>query len=169
MPIRTPTRIRLIGLALTAAVSGLALASAGSASAQVYEWSPQKTATRLTGTLTFIPTDDNGPQFQCKVVLNFRTGNVKRGADALPEIISATTKGKGCETVQFLDLPWDVGATTPGTGTITRFGWSAATEGCEDLDGAGFLSMPDGTWTFVGACLEGTLTSNPPVTIVPRP
>src|SRR5471030_963255 len=137
MPTRTPTRIGLIGLALMAAVSGLALASAGSANAQVYEWSPQKTATRVTGTLTFRPAD-HGADFTCKVVLNFRTGNAKRGADALPTILSATVKGKGCESVHFLDLPWYVGADGVDTGGLSHYGWTSPTQQCDNTDGIFF-------------------------------
>jgi hypothetical protein len=170
MPTRTPTRAGLIGFALAAAVSGLALACAGSANAQSYEWSPQKTATRLTGTITFLPTLGNGASFQCKLVLNFRTGNVKRGADALPVIRSATVKGRGCESVKLSGLPWYVGADGPASASFSRFGWENGVESCEMVDGAPFVANSDGTWTFNSSeCINGSLTSSPPVSIVARP
>ena len=165
MLIGTRTRASFIGLALTAA-----LALAGSANAQAYEWSPQQTVTRLTGTLVFSPS--HGAPFQCKVVLNFRTGNVKRGEDSLPQVFGGAVKGRGCESVQLVDLPWYVGPVDPNNVSVSPFGWNGGIESCVAVDGSKFQVMSDGTWVLGGyypVCLTGSLTSNPPVTIVPRP
>jgi hypothetical protein len=57
--------MRSMNLAAVAAASGLSVTLAGSAHSQLlYEWSPQNTRTHLTGTLAFLPTDNNGGSFQ---------------------------------------------------------------------------------------------------------
>ncbi len=165
--------MRSMILALAAAFAGAAIASAGSVKAQTYEWSPQKTKVRLTGTITLTPQGGFGSPFQCKVEFGLRTGNVKRGEDALPQIDSGAVKGKGCENVRLLRLPWYVGAQAMypngyGTGSVSAFGWDGGVEYCQ-ADGVLFQSGPDGTWFFNGPCISGTLASNPPVTIIEQP
>jgi len=166
------TTMRPVILSAIAAMGGLAVASAGSANAQLaYEWSPQNTTTHLTGNLVFVPTDGNGALFQCKVAFDFYTGNIKKGADKLPKIISAKVKGKGCESVQILDLPWYVGAIDTQDGSLSYEYWNVGAEGCRDDNGSGFYVLTDGRWSMGvdGSCFQGYLTSNPPVTIVPVP
>lgn len=161
--------MRFMSYAFTVAMGGLALASACSVNAQDWEWSPQKTTTLLRGTLTFLPNNNEGAPFRCKVSLTFKTGNFKHGADALPQIISGKIRGKGCESVTFLDLPWYIGAYGDQLAGISQFGWGSGKEFCRN-DGVYFNVRTDGTWDFAaGTCFNGVLTSDPPVTIVALP
>jgi hypothetical protein len=172
--------MRSITLVLIAALGSLSLASPGSVAAQAYEWSPQKTSTHLTGKLTFVPDGFGGASFECKVSLTFRTGNIRRGEDALPHFVSGIVKGRGCENVSLYSIPWYSGVqASPGVdgpdtiASLSTYGWRGGIEGCTAYGGGrnGLNVTPDGkTWTFSNlGCLFGSLTANPPVTSVPVP
>jgi hypothetical protein len=155
---------------LVIAVGVTALASVESATAQTaYEWSPQNTRTRLTGTLGFVPNGGFGATIYCKVALDFETGNAKRGDDKLAIIRTAKVNGKGCENVQFIDLPWYVGTENLSYGSLSRFGWISNNEACENDLGDEFFLPGGGQWDFFDTCLSGFLTASPPVSIILKP
>lgn len=155
-----------------AALAAFALASAAGAQAQQLSWSPQKTKTRLTGELVFVP--DGGASFRCKVVWTFYTGKPNLGLKDLPAILSMSVKGRNCENVQFIGgLPTTVGAADRHTGNIQAVQWRAQGQTQQfncDRNGLAFIARSNGAWRFgPGNCLEGTLVSDPPVRIVPSP
>jgi hypothetical protein len=144
------------------AVTLMALASFGAAStASAYSLSPPDTAARLRGSLTFTPDEGSGIQpFKCKVTLHLQT-------KGLIKAITMDDSAPVCKGVGFLGLPWEVVVTGANSGVIgtVRFGSS---DGDCIQGGNAFQDNASGVWTLApGPCLSGTLTSTPPITIVP--
>lgn len=144
----------LTATALTACLMGQ--------SALGYTLAPPKTTSTLTGTLTLLP-QQSGQPLTCDVRFVLRTHERKP-----PEISGAYVKGKGlCSQVGFFSSPpWQVDANSATGGGIKGGGWTVGFEGC-GIPSTGFSVNSSGVWTLTPGCYSGTMTANPPVTIVP--
>jgi hypothetical protein len=135
-------------------LAALALATANTASA--YSWSADKTSVKLRGTLTLTP-NEGGQPFKCLVVMDLKT---KRS------IITAVKFPKNCNA-RFTGLPWNVDILTENSGGFAGGTFVSGNGDCV-TGSTEFTDSGSGIWTLAsGQCLSGTLTSNPPVTIVP--
>ena len=136
--------------------TALALATANTASA--YSWSSSKTSVKLRGTLTFTP-NEGGKPFKCLVVMDLKTKRTEITAVKFP-------KGD-CEGVGFSDIPWRVNILTQNSGHIAGGSYSSGDGICNTII-TQFQDNGSGIWTLpIGGCIGGTMTSKPPVTIVP--
>jgi hypothetical protein len=136
--------------------TALALSTANTASA--YSWSSDKTSVKLRGTLTFTPNEGSNPKpFKCLVVMDLKT---KRS------LITAVKFPKS-NCALFSDLPWNARILNQNSGGFTGGSFESSDGNCvtgstEFTDnGSGIFTLP------AGQCLSGTMTSKPPVTIVP--
>jgi hypothetical protein len=144
---KTPIAIALVGLTCL-------MANAASA----YSWQSDKTSVKLRGTLTFTPNEGSKQKpFKCLVVMDLKT---KRS------LITAVKFPKS-PCAHFNDLPWNVDILTQNSGGFTGGSFLSGDGICNTLvtqfqvDGSGIWALP------AGQCLSGTMTSKPPVTIVP--
>jgi hypothetical protein len=128
--------------------------------ASAYHLSPTNIRAKLRGTLTFYY-QGGQEAFKCKVVFELRTKNNAAG------ITHAKTGGnKDCLFPEFVGLPWVVGILNANSGQFGHFafigGGGQCTEGVEL-----FTDNASGIWKLpTGECVSGSLTSDPPVTIV---
>jgi hypothetical protein len=134
--------------------------SAGSASA--YQLSPPGIVSHLTGRLLLNP--PAGAPFECHVHWKLKTQN---GRGKPGKIVAATVvSNKACQAA-FVLLPWTIEVNDPDDGTILGGSFLNAEGGCTS-GSFGFSLNSSGIWAIpAGGCVSGTLTSNPPVTIVP--
>jgi hypothetical protein len=135
------------------------LACATATAASAYHLSPPDISARLRGTLTFTPDEGGSKPFHCKVTLYLKTKGIIKAA-------TVDSPG-GCHGLIFGNLPWFVGvnSATSGEFGIVDFTSSAGT-GIQDS--VQFQDNSSGVWSLPpGQIMSGTLTSRPPVTIVP--
>jgi hypothetical protein len=147
----------LSGLLLATA---LALALAAATDAAAYTWSPPNGSVHLHGRLTFTPNEGSKTHpFTCSVTMDFKPK---------PHVITAVRfPREDCEGVEFEAFPWDVYILQANAGSIGG-GTFLSGAGICVTDGTQFQDNGAGVWTLpAGQCLSGTLTSNPPTTIVP--
>jgi hypothetical protein len=141
----------------------VALIAATATAASAFSLSPPDTRAMLKGTLTLYP--GGGQPFKCKVTLRLRT---KDGAGAIESVKLDTSAG--CEGLRFAGLPWFVGLNNANSGQFGSgdMGFFGGGGNCSE-GGENFQDNASGIWTLPagGQCFSGTLTSNPPVTIVP--
>jgi hypothetical protein len=142
--------------------TALVLAAATDASA--YKLSPPDASVHLHGMMTFTPNENGGGHpkpFTCPVTLDLKTKNGEIKTVKFP-------KGVGsCEGINFQLLPWYIDIFNANSG---QFGFTGFISNDGDCGGMAnkFQVTKSGVWTFLtGQCLSGTLTSNPPTTIVP--
>jgi hypothetical protein len=134
-------------------------------SASAFSFSPPDSYGKLKGKLMLSP--DSGTPFACKVVMRVFTGK-GTSINQLPKIISARTTSQvtPCNHIIFSGFPWLMGAsslTTGGFGPVNFTGFG----NCSALT-ITFSDNASGVWTIpTGGCIAGTLTSTPPITIVP--
>jgi len=149
---KTPIAIVLVALALATATG-----------ASAYHFSPVRAAVHLHGKLTFTPNEGNGQPFTCSVTLDLKTKPLKTG----PSIIKAVKFPHGdCQGVEFDGFPWGVQILNANSGAFGGGSYASA-DGICVTDETHFQDNGSGIWTLpVGGCLSGTLTSNPPTTIV---
>jgi hypothetical protein len=151
-------------------IAGLtAFGSVGSAVA--FSFSPADTHFKLTGTLTI-----TGPQ----VMGQCNDNTIWRGTTGVPKQPKITYSvfggsGADCEILR-TGLPWQMRATSADKATIIGFGFMPLEAGGIGPCGPGNLFAKinsKGVWTFNGVPLSGgctvsgSLTSDPPVTVVP--
>jgi hypothetical protein len=154
---RTVKTLATIGLAGIVAIGAPLSASA-------FSFSPPDSYGKLKGKLTLFP--DDGAPFACKVVMRVFTGK-GTSINQLPKIISARTTATAgnCHAIIFNGFPWLMGAsslTTGGFGPLTFTGFGNCSAPTTTFsDNAGVWTIP------TGGCIAGTLTSTPPITIVP--
>jgi hypothetical protein len=130
---------------------------AGPASA--YQLSPPKTLSHLTGRLLFSP--EGGTPFECHVNWNLKT------RQRFGQIVGVKQKDNSCINVVFVDLPWSIEVNNANGGQIDGGRFVGGNGSCS-LNAVIFSVNSSGVWTIpTGGCVSGTLTSNPPVTIVP--
>ena len=133
----------------------VALATANAASA--YHWSPAKGSVRLHGKITFTP-NEGGTPFKCSVTMDFKPARSQITAVKFPH--------GDCEGVGFVGFPWNVAIDNANSGGFAGGGFSSGSGICVQ-GGESFQVNESGIWTLPSGCLVGTLTSNPPTTIVP--
>jgi hypothetical protein len=108
--------------------------------------------------MTFTPNEGSTP-FTCSVTLDLRTKNGK---------IKAVNINKGvCEGIHFQGLPWYFDILDANSGQFSFTGFISDHGDCIGMANKVQVTQ-SGVWTFLtGQCLSGTLTSNPPTTIMP--
>jgi hypothetical protein len=145
---------------LSALMLATALALATASTASAYSWQADKTSVKLRGILTFTPNEGSKQKpFKCLVVLDLKTKRTEITAVKFP-------KGD-CEGVGFDDIPWRVNILTQNSGNIGGGSFASGDGVCVTIV-THFQDNGSGTWTLpVGGCIAGTMTSTPPVTIVP--
>jgi hypothetical protein len=130
------------------------------AMAAAYTLSPPDITAKLHGNLTFNPFEGSNPQpFRCKITLNLHTKGWIR---------AVKVDGPGnCGLLSFQDLPWQVVVTGSNSGVFGTVSFSSSHGNCVQ-NNIQFQDNSSGVFTLSpGQCLSGTLTSTPPVTIVP--
>ena len=142
------------------AIALVALVSLTANAASAYTWSPPKGSVRLHGQITFTP-NEGGKPFKCGVTMDFKPA--RNGGE-----ITAVKFPRGdCEGVGFSsEFPWKVGIQDANTGGIAGGQFTSGSGNCVQI-GEPFQVNGSGIWTFYVGCLVGTLTSDPPTTIVP--
>ncbi len=141
----------LLAVALTGLTANTALA---------YQLSPPGISAKLRGTLTFYSRGGQQP-FKCKVTFDLKTKGIIKAA-------SVDTPG-GCNALFFGAFPWFIGVGTANTGQFGPFDFSGGGGTCNQGI-VPFQVNSSGIWTLPqigGSCIAGTMTSSPPVTIVP--
>jgi hypothetical protein len=135
------------------------LASLAATTVSAYTFSPPNVSARLHGKLTFTPNEGaNTKPFKCTVTFDLKT---KTG-----EITAYKFPRGNCE-VRFEGLPWYSDITGVNSGHFSFQGFGSGNGNCV-ADMAQFQDNGSGIFTFpAGQCLSGSLTSSPPVTIVP--
>ncbi len=138
----------------------VALISATATVASAYSLSPPDISARLKGMVTFNPNEgSNTKPFTCKITLDLKTEKGK--------IESVKINTGVCEGVSFQNLPWTVFNLNANSGKFGIVSYISGDGNCEQ-SGVQFQDNASGIWTLpAGQCLSGTLTSTPPVTIVP--
>jgi hypothetical protein len=138
--------------------TALALAAATDASA--YKLSPPDASVHLHGMMTFTP-NEGGKPFTCLVTLDLKTKNGEIKAVKFPRGVA------NCEGINFQLLPWYIDIFNANSGQFSFTGFISDDGDCIGMANK-FQVNQSGVWTFLtGQCLSGTLTSNPPTTIVP--
>jgi hypothetical protein len=148
-------------------IAVMSLLAGAASSAGAYSFSPIDTFASLKGTLTLYPT--SGTPFKCKVFARVFTGKGTPFRD-LPRIISiSTTSHLGpCNSVEFEGVPAGVVASGAHKGSFGGGGWLLPARASCTITQTTFYDKSSGVWTIpVGNCVSGSLTSKPPVTIVP--
>ena len=141
----------LLAVTLTGVTANTALA---------YHLSPPGISAKLRGPLTFYAEGGNKP-FKCKVTIDLKTKGVIRAA----KVDSAG----GCGLLRFGSLPWVPAILSANTGSWGPFSYTSVNGDCSQ-GVVPFQVNSSGIWTLPqigGGCIAGTMTSSPPVTIVP--
>jgi hypothetical protein len=137
--------------------TALALAAATDASA--YKLSPPDASVHLHGMMTFTP-NEGGKPFTCPVTLDLKTKNGEIKAVKFPKGVF------NCEGINFQYLPWYIDILSANSGQFSFRSFGSDNGDCIGMANK-FQVTKSGVWTFLtGQCLSGTLTSNPPTTIV---
>jgi hypothetical protein len=137
--------------------TALALAAATNASA--YHFSPPDVSAHLHGKLTFTPNEGANPQpFTCLITFDLKT--------KIPSIKAVKFIKGDCVGVTFQDMPFLVDITGANSGVFGGGGFTSSFGNCVGEE-TQFQDNKSGIWTLpAGQCISGTLTSNPPTTIV---
>ena len=135
----------------------VALASFTANAASAYHFSPRDASVHLHGTLTFTPNEGGNP-FTCRITFDLKT--------KIPAIKAVKFLKGDCGGVTFQDMPWLVAITGPNSGLFGGGGFGSPAGNCVGRE-TSFQDNKSGIWKLpAGQCISGTLTSNPPVTIV---
>ena len=145
--------MKTLPVLLMAAAVALATAKAASA----YHWSPAKGSVHLHGKITFTP-NRGGEPFKCSVTMDFKPARSQITAVKFPH--------GDCEGVGFVGFPWNVAIFNANSGGFGGGEFESASGNCVQGYNT-FQVNGSGIWTLTGTCLVGTLTSDPPTTIVP--
>lgn len=137
-----------------------ALVSLAANPASAYSFNPPNTLAKLQGKITFHP--DGGTPFSCSLTFRFKTSK---------KIITAIQFHPGAGTCHGLKYnPTIPVSITDANSGIIQAAFNSDSGACNFTYNNVFTADQSGVWTLAsssGQCLTGTLTSHPPVTIVP--
>ena len=138
------------------------LISATSSTVFAYSLSPPNTNATLEGKLRFHPRQ--GQPITCEVTFGLKTKTAGHSV-----ITSTKISHRKCSQIFAGGFPWTVTPSGPNTGIIHGMIFIGVGSGCGDTEEV-FGDNGSGIFTFNmarGQCLSGTMTSSPPITIVP--